>query len=165
MQLANHRPALHYSHFSKRSLWVLKIQNKHDGFHTNTLLLMKQSCPSFKSCGRTTNVSHKCSPTARHASSLSYYGSTKKLGVTGTYIALGSNIGDRIGYIEAACRELSRAGLKVLRTSALYETKPMYVEDQDSFLNAVCQVSILSLSSVLLELLLLIGISGQCGYL
>ena len=56
------------------------------------------------------------------------------------YIALGSNIGDRIGAIETACRELDQNGLRVLRTSSLYETAPMYVEDQDSFLNAVCEV-------------------------
>lgn len=58
----------------------------------------------------------------------------------GTYIALGSNIGDRIGNLETACRELSRMGVTVLRTSALYETKPMYIEDQNAFMNGVCEV-------------------------
>ena len=58
-----------------------------------------------------------------------------------TYIALGSNMGDRIGHIEAACKKLNMAGIRVLRTSALYETKPMYVEDQNQFINGVCEVS------------------------
>jgi hypothetical protein len=57
------------------------------------------------------------------------------------YVALGSNIGNRIKNIENACRELTKRGLKVLRTSALYETKAMYFEDQPPFLNGVCEVS------------------------
>jgi len=57
-----------------------------------------------------------------------------------TYIALGSNVGDRIRHIEDACRELTSAGIQVLRTSALYETQPMYVVDQDPFINGVCEV-------------------------
>lgn len=57
-----------------------------------------------------------------------------------TYIALGSNIGDRIRHVEDACRELNSAGVQVLRTSALYETQPMYVVDQDPFINGVCEV-------------------------
>lgn len=67
-----------------------------------------------------------------------------------TYIALGSNVGDRIGNIEDACRELNSAGIKVLRTSALYETQPMYVVDQDPFINGVCEVGT---SSIALQLL------------
>ena len=57
------------------------------------------------------------------------------------YIALGSNLGDRIRNIETACHELNRNGLQVLRTSSLYETAPMYVEDQASFVNGVCEAS------------------------
>ena len=57
-----------------------------------------------------------------------------------TYIALGSNVGDRVRNIEDACRELTTAGIKVRRTSALYETQPMYVVDQDPFINGVCEV-------------------------
>ena len=56
------------------------------------------------------------------------------------YIALGSNLGDRVGMIEKACREMDRVGIRVLRTSCLYETEPMYVLDQQSFLNGVCEV-------------------------
>ena len=56
------------------------------------------------------------------------------------YIALGSNLGSRISIIESACRELSQRGIKITRTSALYETKPMYVLEQEPFINGVCEV-------------------------
>ena len=58
------------------------------------------------------------------------------------YIALGSNLGDRYGWIEKACQEMIKEGIKVIRTSALYETEAMYVKEQDSFINGVCEVSI-----------------------
>ncbi|KAF8846814.1 folic acid synthesis protein-like protein [Acephala macrosclerotiorum] len=56
------------------------------------------------------------------------------------YIALGSNLGDRIDWIEKACNEMSKRGIKVKRTSSLWETEPMYVTDQDSFVNGACEV-------------------------
>ena len=56
------------------------------------------------------------------------------------YIALGSNVGDRISMIEMACREMDRRNIKVLRTSALYESAPMYLEDQGPFINGACEV-------------------------
>lgn len=57
------------------------------------------------------------------------------------YIALGSNLGNRIGWIEKACNEMSARGIKITRTSSLWETEPMYVLDQDSFINGACEVS------------------------
>ncbi|AEO70793.1 d77d9c31-c144-45fb-b233-259670644fbf [Thermothielavioides terrestris] len=56
------------------------------------------------------------------------------------YIALGSNIGDRIGWIERACNEMDARGIRVKRTSSLWETEPMYVLDQDRFVNGACEV-------------------------
>jgi 2-amino-4-hydroxy-6-hydroxymethyldihydropteridine diphosphokinase/dihydropteroate synthase len=56
------------------------------------------------------------------------------------YIALGSNMGDRIAEIEKACRLMDERGIAVKRTSSLYETEPMYVTDQDRFLNGACEV-------------------------
>lgn len=58
------------------------------------------------------------------------------------YLALGSNLGDRRAMIEAACRLMTDRGIRVLRTSHLYETEPMYVENQEKFHNGVCQVSL-----------------------
>ena len=56
------------------------------------------------------------------------------------FVALGSNVGDRIAMLEAACAMMKDEGLHVKRTSSLYETKPMYFEKQDQFVNGVCQV-------------------------
>lgn len=76
------------------------------------------------------------------------FSSTTKLGADSinnngnhkAYIALGSNLGNRIGMIERACSEMNRVGVKVKRTSSLFETAPMYVLDQEPFLNAACEV-------------------------
>jgi 2-amino-4-hydroxy-6-hydroxymethyldihydropteridine diphosphokinase/dihydropteroate synthase len=56
------------------------------------------------------------------------------------FIALGSNVGDRVEMIEKACLELDRANIKVKRTSSLFETTPMYVLEQGTFINGVCEV-------------------------
>jgi len=57
-------------------------------------------------------------------------------------IALGSNLGDRFANIEAALRLLDQPSpnITVINTSFLYETAPMYVTDQPSFLNCACIV-------------------------
>ncbi|CAK4030815.1 folic acid synthesis [Lecanosticta acicola] len=58
------------------------------------------------------------------------------------FVALGSNIGDRCGVLESACKMIdASADMQILRTSPLYETEPMYVEEQESFLNGVCMIS------------------------
>ncbi|GJC96880.1 dihydropteroate synthase [Colletotrichum higginsianum] len=56
------------------------------------------------------------------------------------YIALGSNLGNRVAWIERACAEMDRRNIKVKRTSSLWETEPMYVLEQDRFVNGVCEV-------------------------
>ncbi|CZT03675.1 related to multifunctional folic acid synthesis protein [Rhynchosporium graminicola] len=56
------------------------------------------------------------------------------------YIALGSNLGNRIEWIEKACNLMEERGLNIKRTSGLWETEPMYVKDQDQFLNGVAEV-------------------------
>jgi 2-amino-4-hydroxy-6-hydroxymethyldihydropteridine diphosphokinase len=56
------------------------------------------------------------------------------------WIALGGNLGDRVGTIEQACNEMAGRGIKVIRTSSLWETEPMYVLDQASFINGACEV-------------------------
>jgi hypothetical protein len=55
-------------------------------------------------------------------------------------IALGSNMGDRISYIEQALHEMRVRGLCILSVSKLYQTKAMYYEDQESFINGACYV-------------------------
>lgn len=56
------------------------------------------------------------------------------------FLALGSNVGNRVQMIELAVREMAYRGLTVVRTSALYETEPMYLKTQDSFINGICEV-------------------------
>lgn len=55
------------------------------------------------------------------------------------YIALGSNIGDREANIKKAFGFLKEK-MKVTKASALYETKPMYVEEQGWFFNCAAKV-------------------------
>ena len=65
---------------------------------------------------------------------------TASPGTQYAYIALGSNVGNRVENIESACNKMTEYGIKVTKTSLLYETRPMYLEDQDLFLNGVCEV-------------------------
>lgn len=58
------------------------------------------------------------------------------------YIALGSNLGDRVGMVENACNEMSARGIYITQTSSLWETEPMYVLDQNSFVNGACEVGL-----------------------
>lgn len=57
------------------------------------------------------------------------------------FVALGSNVGDRLDMIEKGCLEMEKEEIQIFRTSGLWETKAMYVEDQANFLNGVCEVS------------------------
>ena len=52
------------------------------------------------------------------------------------YIALGSNLGDRVKTLAAATDRLGRLG-RVEACSSLYETEPVGFHDQPAFLNAV----------------------------
>ena len=61
-------------------------------------------------------------------------------GLNRSVVAFGSNMGDRIANIEAALYMMRKRGLRVTKLSSLYETKPMYYDDQDPFLNGVCQI-------------------------
>lgn len=67
-------------------------------------------------------------------------------------IAFGSNRGDRMGFLELAVRRL-RPYVSAMRVSPIYETAPMYVEDQPAFLNGVlvghCELGPLPLLRVL----------------
>lgn len=79
-------------------------------------------------------------PGLKHSACGCACGSSKPRKKT-AYIALGSNLGDRVAEIERACNEMDRRGIKVKRTSSLWETEPMYVKDQDRFVNGACEVS------------------------
>ncbi|KAK9458157.1 Dihydropteroate synthase-like protein [Dipodascopsis uninucleata] len=57
------------------------------------------------------------------------------------YLGMGSNLGERAALLSAALVELENRNIRILQTSSLYESAPMYVEDQPMFLNAVCKVA------------------------
>jgi 2-amino-4-hydroxy-6-hydroxymethyldihydropteridine diphosphokinase len=59
--------------------------------------------------------------------------------VTKIYLSLGSNIGDRAANIAHSSDALADHDVRVTRRSALYETEPVDVLDQDWFLNAVVE--------------------------
>jgi 2-amino-4-hydroxy-6-hydroxymethyldihydropteridine diphosphokinase len=61
--------------------------------------------------------------------------------VTRAYLALGSNLGDRLAHLQSAVDGLSRApGTRVVAVSGVYETEPVGGPDQDPYLNAVVAV-------------------------
>jgi len=55
------------------------------------------------------------------------------------YLSLGSNIGDRERMLQEALDRLPAAGVTLQRISSVYETEPMYVKGQRSFLNLAAQ--------------------------
>jgi 2-amino-4-hydroxy-6-hydroxymethyldihydropteridine diphosphokinase len=54
------------------------------------------------------------------------------------YLALGTNLGDRLVNLRRALAALS-PDFKVQAVSRVYETEPAYVEDQPRFYNLVCR--------------------------
>jgi hypothetical protein len=58
------------------------------------------------------------------------------------FISFGSNMGDRVSMIETGLKKMEQHGLKITGTSSLWETAPMYVTEQGSFINGVCEVSL-----------------------
>jgi 2-amino-4-hydroxy-6-hydroxymethyldihydropteridine diphosphokinase len=55
------------------------------------------------------------------------------------YLGLGSNTGNREAELRTAIRKLNSPDLRVKRVSSVYESTPMYREDQPHFLNAVVE--------------------------
>ena len=60
--------------------------------------------------------------------------------IQNAYISMGSNLGDRAGYLLLAVRGMLAAGLAVKRLSSIYETEPVVLVDQPSFLNMVAEL-------------------------
>ncbi|HEY6803399.1 MAG TPA: 2-amino-4-hydroxy-6-hydroxymethyldihydropteridine diphosphokinase [Pyrinomonadaceae bacterium] len=56
------------------------------------------------------------------------------------YVSLGSNLGDRAGYLLLAVRGMLDAGIDVIRLSRIYETQPVEYTDQPTFLNMVAEL-------------------------
>lgn len=56
-----------------------------------------------------------------------------------TYIALGTNVGEREANLLQALRLLPESGVYIRRVSSIYETEPVDYLDQEWFLNAVLE--------------------------
>ena len=57
------------------------------------------------------------------------------------YLALGSNLGDREGYLRAGIRGLAAHGIDIIRCASVYSTEPREILDQPWFLNTVLEVN------------------------
>ena len=78
------------------------------------------------------------------------------------YLSLGSNLGDRVGFVQQATSLLSAdEKIKLVSTSSFYETEPWQMDTPNWFVNAIVQIST-SLSPE--ELLIVINrIEAQLG--
>ena len=57
------------------------------------------------------------------------------------YLGLGSNIGERISYIQRVITELNDSrNINILKESSIYETEPWGNIDQDNYLNSVLKI-------------------------
>ncbi|MFU0782021.1 MAG: 2-amino-4-hydroxy-6-hydroxymethyldihydropteridine diphosphokinase [Thermoanaerobacterium thermosaccharolyticum] len=59
--------------------------------------------------------------------------------MTDTYMSIGSNVGDREGYLKSALNELTKNLVIIEKVSPIYETEPVGYKEQGRFLNAVVQ--------------------------
>lgn len=68
------------------------------------------------------------------------------------YLGLGSNIGERHAYLNAAAAAIKHiAGVKVIGASSVYESDPVGKTDQPKFLNAVLELETSLLPPALLS--------------
>src|SRR5215204_3828724 len=83
--------------------------------------------------------------------------------IQNAYVGLGSNLGDRAGYLLLAVRGMLDAGLDVIRLSSIYETEPVEYEQQPAFLNTVAELRGSTLPSPELTLARLLRIEYALG--
>ena len=70
------------------------------------------------------------------------------------FISIGSNLGDRVANCREAVRRLAGYdGLRVVKTSSLYETEPWGVTDQGPFINAAVEIDTGLAPDALIDLL------------
>ena len=68
------------------------------------------------------------------------------------YLSLGSNLEDRLGYLQQATSILSsHKDINIVATSSFYETEPWQMEAENWFVNAVVQISTTLSPEALLE--------------
>ncbi len=55
------------------------------------------------------------------------------------YLALGSNLGDRLGHLAAGMTGMAAHGIRIVRTASVYSTEPKEILSQPWFLNTVVE--------------------------
>lgn len=102
-----------------------------------TITKRQTSSPVASSyCAQRPNYGFRVSPVVTRRRS-----STKAVSdVRQVVVAFGSNLGNRIAYIENALDSMRSQGITIKKVSRLYETQPMYYENQDAFLNGVVAI-------------------------
>ena len=71
--------------------------------------------------------------------------------MTLVYVALGSNLGDRLEHLSTALMQIdSLPAVSARQVSSVYETDPMGPQDQPDYLNAVCRFAYADTAQVLL---------------
>lgn len=61
--------------------------------------------------------------------------------MTNVYIGIGSNLGDRVGYIQQAVQFLKDSeNIEVVESSSFYETEPVGLKSEKWFVNAVLRI-------------------------
>ena len=61
--------------------------------------------------------------------------------MSGIFLLLGTNQGDRRQQLQEACRLLANEDIQLLRSSSVYETAPWGKHNQDWFLNVAIEVA------------------------
>lgn len=58
------------------------------------------------------------------------------------YLSLGSNVGDRVGFLQQAASILGADnGINIVSTSSFYESEPWQMNSENWFVNAIVQIS------------------------
>ncbi len=79
----------------------------------------------------------------------------------GVYLLLGSNLGDRVGYLEQATDLISKDVGAILRLSSIYETQSWGKTDEPDYLNQVIYLETDLPAGTILEKIL--GIENKMG--
>ena len=68
------------------------------------------------------------------------------------YLSLGSNLGDRVGYLQQATGLLGATEqIKIVTTSSFYESEPWQMNSENWFVNAIVQISTTLSPEILLK--------------
>ena len=57
------------------------------------------------------------------------------------FLGLGSNLGDRLGFLRKGLKALQDSGIRIRKVSSVYETDPVGFLDQGAFLNAAVEAA------------------------